>query len=41
MITDPFEKINRAESETAKVAELQSRMKEMAKEVGAKVSGSK
>ncbi|MFK5923443.1 MAG: sulfatase [Verrucomicrobiota bacterium] len=41
MVTDPFERFNRAESETAKVAELQTRMQEMAKEVGVKVSGIK
>lgn len=41
MVTDPFEKINRAEGEPEKVAELQLRMKEMASEVGMKVSGTK
>lgn len=41
MVTDPFERFNRAESETEKVSELQERMQEMAGEVGVKVSGSK
>ena len=39
MVTDPFERINRAEGETEKVIELQMRMQEMAAEVGIKVSG--
>jgi len=39
MVTDPFERINRAEGEPEKVAELQARMREMATEVGVKVVG--
>ncbi len=40
MVTDPFERFNRAEAEPEKVAELYARMREMAAEVGIKVSGS-
>jgi len=39
MVTDPFERINRAESKPEKVAELKARMQEMASEVGKKISG--
>ncbi len=39
MVTDPFERINRAESEPDKVAELTERMKEMADEVNTGVRG--
>lgn len=39
MVTDPFERINRAESEPDKVVELTARMKEMAEEVGTRVRG--
>lgn len=41
MATDPFERINRAESMPDKVAELQQRMEQMAKEVGAKITQAK
>jgi arylsulfatase A-like enzyme len=41
MVTDPYERINRAESEPEKVKELSKRMEEMANEVGVKVSGQK
>ena len=41
MVTDPFERINRAESKPEKVAELQQRMEKMAKEVGAKITTAK
>ena len=39
MVTDPFERINRAAGEPEKVAELLARMKEMAEEVGTRVRG--
>lgn len=41
MVTDPFERINRAAGEPGKVSELTARMREMAAEVGVKVSGLK
>lgn len=41
MVTDPYERINRAEGEPEKVVELTERMWEMAKEVGVKVQGLK
>lgn len=41
MATDPFERINRAEGEPEKVAELQARMKGMAAETGTNVPGLK
>ena len=39
MVTDPFERINRAASEPENVAELLARMKAMAEEVGTSVRG--
>ncbi len=39
MVTDPYERVNRAESMPEKIAELRTRMDAMAKEVGTKVAG--
>lgn len=39
MVTDPYERVNRAEEMPDKVAELRERMEAMAKEVGSKVAG--
>jgi arylsulfatase A-like enzyme len=39
MVTDPYERINRAAAMPEKVKELKSRLQEMAAEVGRKVSG--
>lgn len=41
MVTDPFERIDRAAGEPEKVKELLDHMREMAKEVGVKVAGNK
>ncbi|MBW3596252.1 MAG: sulfatase [Planctomycetes bacterium] len=39
MVTDPFERINRAAGEPKQVERLKARMQEMAKEVGVQVTG--
>ena len=39
MVTDPYERVNRAADLPDKVAELRQRMDAMAKEVGTKVAG--